>query len=218
MSTWIRNAGIELVKLTRLSDIRRKELRRAAFAVLQREGIAGATLEKVAAQAGASKGIVLHYFSNKQELFEHAMREGNAALRDAVIARLGRARTPIERVDAVIDGNFEPHFFQPPLCHAWLSLCAEMPRDEKLARIQRVIHARMRSNLLSGLLELAPPEIADDIVLGVTALIDGLWLRLGLQPGSVSSERAIRQVKEYVAAQLAKSSGADVKKRPASAG
>ena len=107
MSTWIRNAWMEAVKLKRLSDIRRKELRQAAFAVLEREGIAGATLEKVAAHAGASKGIVLHYFRNKQELFEHAMREANAVLRDAVVARLRQARTPMERLDAVIDGNCE---------------------------------------------------------------------------------------------------------------
>ena len=203
MSTWIRNAWIDPVKLKRLSDIRRKELRQAAFAVLEREGISGATLEKVAAQAGASKGIVLHYFRNKQELFEHAMREANAVLCQAVIARLRRARTPMERMDAVIEGNFEEHLFQPPLCHAWLSLCAEVPRDEKMARIQRVIHARMRSNLLSGLHGLASPGEADDIALGVTALIDGLWLRLGLEPGSVSREQAIRQVKDFVAARLA---------------
>ncbi|MCZ8543403.1 transcriptional regulator BetI [Mesorhizobium qingshengii] len=197
------HAWIDPVKLKRLSDIRRKELRQAAFAVLEREGIAGATLEKVAAQAGASKGIVLHYFRNKQELFEHAMREANAVLCNAVVARLRRARTPMERMDAVIEGNFEEHLFQPPLCHAWLSLCAEVPRDEKLARIQKVIHARMRSNLLSGLHGLASPRDADDIALGVTALIDGLWLRLGLQPGSVSREQAILQVKNYVAGQLA---------------
>ena len=203
MSTWICNAWMEAVKLKRLSDIRRKELRQAAFAVLEREGIAGATLEKVAAHAGASKGIVLHYFRNKQELFEHAMREANAVLRDAVVARLRQARTPMERLDAVIDGNFEEHLFLPPLCHAWLSLCAEVPRDEKLARIQKVLHARMRSNLLSGLSALAAPEDANEIALGVTALIDGLWLRLGLQPGSVSREQAIRQVKDYVAARLA---------------
>lgn len=195
--------GIDPLKLTRLSDIRRKELRQAALTLLEREGIAGATLEKVAAQAGASKGIVLHYFRNKRELFEHAMREGNAVLRDAVIARLKRARTPLERLDAVIEGNFEPDQFRPPLCHAWLSLCAEVPHDEKLARIQRVIHARMRSNLLSGLRGLASPQEADEIALGVTALIDGLWLRLGLQPGSVTREQAIRQVKNYVGGRLA---------------
>ncbi|WP_202292658.1 choline-binding transcriptional repressor BetI [Mesorhizobium sp. 131-2-1] len=203
MSTSILDAWNSPVKLKRLSDIRRTELRQAAFAVLQREGIAGATIEKVAAQAGASKGIVLHYFSSKQELFEHAMRESNLVLRKAVVARLRHAHTPMQRVDAIIDGNFEPHLFQPSLCHAWLSLCAEVPRDEKLARIQKVLHARMRSNLLSGLSALAPSEDADEIALGVTALIDGLWLRLGLQPGSVSREQAIRQVKDYVAARLA---------------
>ncbi|MBZ9669254.1 TetR family transcriptional regulator C-terminal domain-containing protein [Mesorhizobium sp. ES1-3] len=57
-------------------------------------------------------------------------------------------------------------------------------------------------NLLSGLRGLTSPGEADDIALGVTALIDGLWLRLGLQPGSVSREQAIRQVKNYVAARL----------------
>jgi TetR/AcrR family transcriptional repressor of bet genes len=187
----------------RLSEIRRKELRQAAFSVLEREGIAGATLEKVAAQAGASKGIVLHYFRNKQELFEHAMREANAVLRDAVILRLRQARTPMERLNAVIEGNFEEHLFRPPLCHAWLSLCAEVPRDQKLARIQRVLHARMRSNLLSGLRGLTSASDAEEIALGVSALIDGLWLRLGLEPGSVTREQAIQQVRQLVAARLA---------------
>lgn len=189
--------------MKRLSEIRRKELRQAAFSVLEREGIAGATLEKVAAQAGASKGIVLHYFRNKQELFEHAMREANAVLRDAVILRLRQARTPMERLNAVIEGNFEEHLFRPPLCHAWLSLCAEVPRDQKLARIQRVLHARMRSNLLSGLRGLASASDAEEIALGVSALIDGLWLRLGLEPGSVTREQAIEQVRQLVAARLA---------------
>ncbi len=190
------------MKLTRISAIRRKELRQAAFAVLQSEGVAGATLEKVAAAAGASKGIVLHYFRNKQELFEHAMREANAVLRDTVIARLKQAKTPMQRIDAVIEGNFEPHLFQPSVCHAWLSLCAEVPRDKKLERIQTVIHARMRSNLMSGLRDLAPLQQAEEIALVVTALIDGFWLRLGLGPDSISREQAISEVKAVVTAKL----------------
>jgi TetR/AcrR family transcriptional repressor of bet genes len=191
------------MKLTRISDIRRKELRKAAFAVLQREGVASATLEKVAAEAGASKGIVLHYFRNKQELFEHAMREANAELQNAVVIRLRSARTPRERLDAVIDGNFEPKFYQPSICHAWLSLCAEVPRDDKLARIQTVIHTRMNSNLISALKHMVGEEEAADIALGVSALIDGLWLRLGLHKSGISSEQAILQVKNYVAGRLA---------------
>ena len=64
------------MKLTKISEIRRRELRQAAYEVLQTEGMAGATIEKVALKAGASKGIVLHYFKTKQQLFEH----GDAAL------------------------------------------------------------------------------------------------------------------------------------------
>lgn len=43
------------MQLSKLSDIRRQELRRAAVMVMQREGAAGTTLEKVAVEAGASK-------------------------------------------------------------------------------------------------------------------------------------------------------------------
>ena len=90
-------------RLTRISEIRRKELRLAAFAVLQKEGVAGMTLEKVASHAGASKGIVLHYFRKKQELFEHTMREANAALRDAVVGRRIAAGPPPVRVVGGLD-------------------------------------------------------------------------------------------------------------------
>lgn len=186
------------MRLTKISDIRRAELRRAAFEVLQTEGMAGATLERVAAQAGASKGIVLHYFASKQELFEHAMREANLKLAEVVIVRLNRASTPRERLDAIIEGNFDESFFQPSICHAWLSLCAEVPREPQLARIQKVIHARMRSNLLSALRHIVPEEECEPIALGITTLIDGLWLRSGLQSGGLSREAAMAQMRDYL--------------------
>jgi TetR/AcrR family transcriptional repressor of bet genes len=186
------------MKLTKISAIRRKELRQAAFEVLQQEGMAGATLEKVATHAGASKGIVLHYFRSKQELFEHAMREANLSLSEAVSARLKQATTPYERLEAIIEGNFEERFFRPSICHAWLSLCAEVPREPQLARIQKVIHARMRSNLMSALVHLLPRAECEAVVLAITALIDGLWLRAGLQSEGLTRDIAVNQMREYL--------------------
>lgn len=186
------------MKLTRISVIRRRELRLAAFEVLQKEGIAGATLEKVAAHTNSSKGIVLHYFRNKQELFEHAMREANSQLRDAVTERLRRAKTPHERLSAIVEGNFEERFYQPATCHAWLSLCAEVPREPQFARIQKVIHARMHSNLMSALTDLLPRNECEEVALALTTLIDGLWLRLGLDSGGITRETALNQVDAYL--------------------
>lgn len=199
----VKTVDVTRSKLSSISNIRRTELRQAAFAVLQREGSAGTTLERVAAEVGASKGIVLHYFANKQELFEHAMREANAALATIVVKKLRTAATPLERVYAIIDGNFEPRLFTPPTCQAWLSLCEQVPRDRNLARIQKVIHARMRSNLLSGLRGLTSEENAESLALSIRAMIDGLWLQLGLHPGGISSAGAIRMVRDHLHAQLA---------------
>ncbi|MGV8989000.1 MAG: choline-responsive transcriptional repressor BetI [Cypionkella sp.] len=177
--------------LRSITDIRRLELRAAAFRVLQREGVSGTTLEKVASEAGASKGIVLHYFGSKAELFEQVMREANLVLRGRVNQRLASARTPQARLRAVIEGNFEPDLFNAPVCHAWLSLCAEVPRSPALARIQRVIHARMHSNLMSGLRPLLPVDEAVAKAMQISSLIDGLWLRLGLAPKSLTPEQAL---------------------------
>ena len=184
--------------LTRISEIRRQELRQAAYEVLQTEGMAGATIEKVAQKAGDSKGIVLHYFKTKQQLFEHAMRHSNALLRDEVIRRMRLARSPDQRLWAIIEGNLSTEFFTPAICHAWLVLCAEVPREPQLARIQRVVHARMRSNLITALTALVPPEQCETVALGITTLIDGLWLRLGLRSGGVSAPEALVQVADYL--------------------
>jgi TetR/AcrR family transcriptional regulator, transcriptional repressor of bet genes len=184
--------------LQSISEIRRQELKQAAFEVMQKEGVSGTTLEKVAQHAGAGKGIVLHYFKNKQELFEHTMRHANGLLRDEIIRRLRLANSPAERLWAIIDGNFAPAFFTPAICHAWLSLCAEVPGDHQLERVQRVIHGRMRSNLRSALAELAPKADIEPITLGITTLIDGLWLRAGLQANGFGREAALTQMEDYI--------------------
>jgi TetR/AcrR family transcriptional repressor of bet genes len=184
--------------LVPISEIRRRELCQAAYEVLQTEGVTAATLEKVAAQAGASKGIVLHYFGTKQRLFEQTMRYANALLRDALILRLRDAATPAARIWAVIDTNFDPAFFRPAACHAWLALCAEVPHDPEYRRIQRAIYARMRSNLVSALAPLLPSTEVEEVTMNVTSLIDGYWLRAGLQMGDLTRETALRHTCAYL--------------------
>ena len=126
------------------------------------------------------------------------MREANAALRRAVVTRLRQARTPRERVVAVVLGNFEEEFFKPSISHAWLSLCAEVPREPQLARLQKVFHARMRSNLLAALRDIVEPQEAEDLARGISALIDRLWLRMGLVSQSVTREDALTQMQRYI--------------------
>lgn len=192
MDALIADRRIVLARLS-IEQLRRQELAAAAYEILQEEGIAGTTLAKVAERAGMSKGIVLHYFRGKDELLEVVMRHANSLLRDEVVALMAQARSPRERIEAIIAGNFSPKFFKPEICNAWLSLCAEVPRNANFARIQRAIHARMRSNLMSALRHLLPKARAEAAIIGITAMIDGLWLRFGLsQQGLTLAEAKLQ--------------------------
>lgn len=181
-----------------IEQIRRKELSEAAYEALQIWGLPGTTLVRVAAKAGVSKGIVLHYFRNKDELIEAAMRRANAALRDEVVRRLDQARSPRERLAAVIEGNFDEQFFVPQITHAWLSFCGEVPRNPQFARLQRAIHARMHSNLMSALRHLLPRADAEEAARAISIMIDGLWLRHGLVQGGIDRAGALKHMKALV--------------------
>ncbi len=178
----------------RIEDIRRQELTEAAWSVLQAHGFGGTTLQRVATAAGVSKGMVLHYFRDKDTLIEQAMRYENALLRDEVIRRMRLAGDPYGRLLAIVEGNFDPAHFQPAICLAWLSLCAEVPHKRQFQRVQRAIHARMHSNLLSALRPLLPAAAAERTARSLSALIDGLWLRAGLGTVELSASQALAEV------------------------
>ena len=127
----------------------------------------------------------------------------NALLRDEVVRRMRRAKGDRSRVEAIVAANFSPSFFKAEICNAWLSLCAEVPRNREFARIQRVIHARMRSNLMPALRALLPESEVEAAAIGITAMVDGLWLRFGLSLGSLTREQALAEMNRYLTQLLA---------------
>lgn len=179
---------------TSIKDIRRKELSQAAFEVLMQYGIRGATLDRVAKLSGISRGVVLHYFKDKDALFQGVQRKTNSLLREGVVELLSHAETPEERLYAIVVGNFAPTVFVQEICHAWINLCADVPHNEQSQRIQTVVHARMRSNLYSALRKIVSPEDIETTAMQITTMIDGIWVRASLQKEPMSSQEGIDQV------------------------
>jgi TetR/AcrR family transcriptional repressor of bet genes len=184
-----------------IGEIRRAELSQAAFDALVLYGIRGTTLDRVAALAGVSKGVVLHHFRDKDALFEGVQRKANAVLRDCVVELLHHAETPLERLYAIIVGNFAAPVFQQEICHAWISLCSDVPHNKQSQRIQTVVHQRMRSNLLSALRDLAPPAEVERVAFQLRTVMDGIWLRASFQVQPMSAVEGVDQV-DYAARRL----------------
>lgn len=184
-----------------IGEIRRAELSQAAFDALVRHGIRGTTLDRVAALAGVSKGVVLHHFRDKDALFEGVQRKANSVLRDCVVELLHHAETPVERLYAVIVGNFAEPVFQQEICHAWISLCSDVPHNKQSQRIQTVVHQRMRSNLVSALRHLVPPAEVERVAFQLRTVMDGIWLRASFQVQPMSGAEGVDQV-DYAARHL----------------
>lgn len=183
----------------RIEDIRRRELVEAALETLRRFGYSGTTVARVGAQAGMSPGIVHHYFKNKAELLESALRYLQGQLGQRVAELLRRAVTPRERLRAVIDGNFAPGLFTGDVARVWMAFLGEVPFRPENAKLQAIIHWRLRSNLMPELRRLLPEGDAEEAAFGIRALIDGFWMQCAIAAEGFSRERALGEIDRYLA-------------------
>lgn len=182
-----------------IAEIRREEFATAAFEVLSLHGMQGTTLQRVAEHTGVSKASVLHYFPNKQNLIETAMRRANATLRKEAVAFMALASTPWERFYAIIEANFSPTTFRAEVAHGWIAMCAEVPHNPQFQRLQNAIYHRLHSNLLSAFKQTGIGDVAAEKVSHtVSLLIDGLWMRCGLQIGGLNREDAMAQIESVI--------------------
>jgi TetR/AcrR family transcriptional regulator, fatty acid metabolism regulator protein len=85
------------------TEERRHTILRAAYRVMAREGVHRTPLDRVAAEAGVSKGLLLYHFHSKDELALAAMEW----VLDATAARVRKAladtTSPADAISAVID-------------------------------------------------------------------------------------------------------------------
>jgi TetR/AcrR family transcriptional repressor of bet genes len=105
---------------------RRSDLVEAAITVIARNGLAGTTLAKVAAEAGLTAGIVNHHFDTKDALLVEALRtlsdEFGQGL-DSVLATAGD--DAIAGLVAIIDHNFDPAVSSAAHVAVWFAFQAE---------------------------------------------------------------------------------------------
>ncbi|NHF74043.1 transcriptional regulator BetI [Paracoccus xiamenensis] len=158
---------------------RKTELINAAIQTIARSGTLDVTVADIARQAGMSPALAHHYFGSKDQMFLSTMREilrrYGLIVREAVSAADG----PRARLLAVLDASLGPEHFDADTVGAWLTFYALAQQNEEAARLLRVYHRRLRSNLLVDLrplLGVRAVEVAETL----GALIDGVYLRQAL--------------------------------------
>lgn len=177
-----------------MQPVRRRQLIDATIETIHRHGFADTTIARISKAAGMSSGIISHYFGGKNALLEATMRFLMQELRSDYLARLPKAKTPMDRLEAIIDTNFNREQFTPQVTVAWLSFWAQVPFSEDLSRINNIYFQRLASNLRHELRQLTTDQRAEEISAAIAAMIDGIWVRTGLSLGRSDVSAARKMV------------------------
>ena len=174
-------------------DARRRDVSRAVWRVLATHGFGGLTLRAVAAEMGASTGLLTHYFPTKSALIRHAhdiaedatakrrrrttAHEGLAALREALldVLSMDEGSTAMNRV--------------------WVSFWDPALADPDLRQAQAERYARWRGRLRPHVAqaqrrgELPASAEPDDLVATAAAFAHGLVVQALFAPDDFPPER-----------------------------
>jgi len=183
---------------------RREALVDAAIESLKRYGYEGLSVRRIAAEAGVSIGLINHHFPNKDTLVAESYRTFGrrlAANFEAAVAAAGP--DPRARLRAYLDAFFSGPNLNPQVLTAWVvywSLVQVSPEMKAVRDEEGKGYSEVLGQLLSDLARSRGGMTVDLglAVTGLTALLDGLWLQLCLDPTSIRPKDAAALCDDWV--------------------
>ncbi len=188
----------------KLPDERRKALIEATIECLKRFGHEGLSIRRISAQAQVSIGLINHHFPTKDALVAESYRYFNnelvGGLRRAVADASGSAR---DHLRAFFRASFSPPNLDSDVLAVWVVFWGLYRHSKDIQRVQ--------SETYHGYVDLLRAMLADLeresgqlrfnlrlAAIGLTALIDGLWLEWCLDPDSFEPTEAIQLCEAWV--------------------
>jgi TetR/AcrR family transcriptional regulator, transcriptional repressor of bet genes len=188
----------------KLPDARRQTLIEATIECLKRYGHEGLSIRRISAQAEVSIGLINHHFPTKDALVAEAYRYFNSELvgylRRAVAEHNG---SPREQLRAFFNASFSPPNLDSDVLAVWVVFWGLYRHSKDIQRVQsETYHGYV--DLLRGMLADLQRETGELqfnlrlAAIGLTALIDGLWLEWCLDPESFEPREAVDLCEAWV--------------------
>ncbi|RJF94223.1 transcriptional regulator BetI [Sphingomonas cavernae] len=174
------------------ADMRRQALIEAAAACLAERGVAGTSVRTICARAGVSPGLLRHYFAGVDALIAETYREVTRHVSETFEAAVAAAgESPRARLIAYVTASFRPPITDPSLLATWLAFWSLVKTDADIALIHGETYRAYRDDLEALLAACGMPQAsAGPVAIALTALVDGLWLELSLDPTTFTPDQA----------------------------
>lgn len=173
---------------------RRQALIDAALDCLSALGPHGAGVREICERAGASPGLLRHYFDGKRELVVEAYESLTRAFHGELHRALSQPGDAAEqRLRAFFAAYFSRPFTREERVGTYIAYWTLARTDPRILRIQRAAYRKLRRLLAPLLDELAADRgvkiDAEQLAISLIALLDGFWLDLCVDPKHFSRAR-----------------------------
>ena len=128
--------GVTLLPRPSVRDQRRSQILDAFEICVARYGMEGASLERIAEEAGLARPLIRHNVGNREDLLE-ALVDRFLARSKASTQEMLEALPGEDRLMTLIDWLFDPSFADPQMVLVSEALIAAGSNDRKLARAMR---------------------------------------------------------------------------------
>lgn len=182
-------------------DVRRQDLIAATLDCIAEYGIRGATVRQIADRAGVTPGLIRHYFTGKELMFQAAYREVVYTMfESASKAADENMDDPFARLRIFVQANFREPIIDQRMLSLWATFISQTGVDPALAAIHREGYLSYRDTLeqlLNDALNAAGRDTSSNdarsLAIAINGLIDGLWLE-GCMAGDMFAEGELGRI------------------------
>ena len=179
-----------------------KKLIRATLDSLMGSGVDGCSVRKICEKAEVAVGLVNYHFGTLNDLLAAAYSDLAFSLLDEAIIKSQSISDPKQRLSAFIQETFGNSVLQRKILRAWVVFWSMIDRAPQIKLAHDSSNQAFRVFLEQSFTELNQlhpvkpcPRLA---AIGLTAIIDGLWLEWCLSSETFSADEAILLCEHWV--------------------
>lgn len=190
-----------------INEYRRRTLIEGALRSLAARGVAGTTVATITREAGASRGLLGHYYKTKDDVMvaalQHLFGRVAAVVRDHLDTVPGG---PTDKLLAIPAAMFASPAFTQLNRTAFLALWHETRFNEKVRTANRKLYRdytlRMETMVRAAASEQGITVNGRDVALSYIALSDGLWLGMSIHGDMLTGAQAVAMCQDHLKREL----------------
>lgn len=208
-------AQVTQTRRTASKEARRLQLIQATIRSIARNGLSDTTVATVAREAQLSQGIVNLHFQSKERLLIETLQYVTDEYRDTWETAIANAGPSIaERLSALLGVDYNKSVFDRDKIAVWFAYWSETksrPTYRKLCAERDLGYDSILNELVATLIEEGDYGPLDPVIIanGLSAMTEGLWLDVLVNPKNMNRDKALKISQTYLSCLFPKHFTAD---------